>query len=407
MDAMTGQPPRAILVLGMHRSGTSSTTRVLNLLGAELGSRLLPPVARDNEKGFWESQDAFEIDELLLAGLGRTWHDVRTMPEGWLESAAACDARAAITRFIQKEFATSPLWAVKDPRLCRLAPVWLRALAECGVAPGLLFVVRHPLEVAASLQARNGWSRSHSLLLWTQHLLEAERATRVCPRVMVTYDQILEDWPGSMARVSRTLGVAWPRSFDEARAEIDAFLDAGERHHRALVAPAAGPAHSGMLPTLVAELFERCIRLSAGDDAWADLHRSAEDFPRVSALWGAYVEDSAGVHAAHTVFAAELHSLRSGLAADSQAVKAELETLRSGLGADSRAARSELETLRSDLEKLRSGLAADSQAVRSELETLARLLAEHADAVAVLERELTKWRRDQLVPTLRRWLGRS
>ena len=382
MDAMTGQPPRAILVLGMHRSGTSSTTRVLNLLGAELGSRLLPPVARDNEKGFWESQDAFEIDELLLAGLGRTWHDVRTMPEGWLESAAACDARAAITRFIQKEFATSPLWAVKDPRLCRLAPVWLRALAECGVAPGLLFVVRHPLEVAASLQARNGWSRSHSLLLWTQHLLEAERATRGCPRVMVTYDQILEDWPGSMARVSRTLGVAWPRSFDEARAEIDAFLDAGERHHRALVAPAGGPAHSGMLPTLVAELFERCIRLSAGDDAWADLHRSAEDFPRVSALWGAYVEDSAGVHAAHTVFAAELHSLRSGLAADSQAVKAELETLR-------------------------SGLAADSQAVRSELETLARLLAEHADAVAVLERELTKWRRDQLVPTLRRWLGRS
>ena len=127
---------------------------------------------------------------------------------------------------------------------------------------------------------------------------------------MVTYDQILEDWPGSMARVSRALGVAWPRSVDEARAEIDAFLDAGERHHRALVAPAAGPAHSGMLPTLVAELFERCIRLSAGDDAWADLHRPADDFPRVSALWGAYVEDSAGVHAAHTVFAAELHEER-------------------------------------------------------------------------------------------------
>jgi len=155
-----------------------------------------------------------------------------------------------------------------------------------------------------------------------------------------------------------------------------------------------------MLPTLVAELFERCIRLSAGDDAWADLHRPAEDFPRVSALWGAYVEDSAGVHAAHTVFAAELHSLRSGLAADSQAVKAELETLRSGLGADSQAARSELEKLRSDL-------AVDSQAARSELEKLARLLAEQADAVAALERELTRWRRDQLVPTLRRWLGRS
>ena len=382
MDAMTGQPPRAILVLGMHRSGTSPTTRVLHLLGAELGSRLLPPVARDNEKGFWENQDAFEIDELLLAGLGRTWHDVRTMPEGWLESAAACDARAAITRFIQKEFATSPLWAVKDPRLCRLAPVWLRALADCGVSPGILFVVRHPLEVAASLHARNGWSRSHSLLLWIQHLLEAERATRGCARVMVTYDQVLEDWRGSMARVAHALGVAWPRSFDEARAEIDAFLDVGERHHRALVAAPGGPASSGMLPTLVAELFERCVRLSTGDDAWADLHGTTEEFQRVSAPWGAYVDDVAGVHAAHTVFIAELQSLRSGLAADSQAA-------------------------RSDLEKLRSGLAEDSQAVRSELEKMARRLAEQAGAIAALKQELTTWRRDQIVPTLRRWLGRA
>ena len=81
------------------------------------------------------------------------------------------------------------------------------------------------------------------------------------------------------------------------------------------------------------------------------------------------------------MFAAEIQSLRSGLAADSQAVKAELE-------------------------KLRSGLAADSQTVRSELEKMARRLAEQANAIAALEQELTTWRRDQVVPTLRRWLGR-
>ena len=299
MNAINGESQRAILVLGMHRSGTSPTTRVLNLLGASLGTRLMPPVPNNNERGFWENLDAFDIDERLLGEIGRWWHDVREVPDDWLESAAASRAQAAIVPFIQAEFAASPLWAVKDPRICRLAPVWLRALAECGVRPGILFVVRHPLEVAASLQARDGLSRARSLLLWTQHILEAERATRECSRVMVTYDQILEDWSGSMARVSRALGITWPRSFDEARAEIEAFLDAGERHHKAPGAETSAAADPCNVPALVAELFERCVRLSHDEGAWGDLQRSAEEFQRASALYDACISDFLGVaHAA-------------------------------------------------------------------------------------------------------------
>jgi hypothetical protein len=166
--------------------------------------------------------------------------------------------------------------------MCRLVPVWLRALTDCGLQPGILFVVRHPLEVAASLQARDGWYRARWLLLWTQHILEAERTTRGCSRVMVTYDQVLEDWSGSLARVAHELGVAWPRSFDEARAEIEAFLDVGNRHHKAPAAHADASAVSGILPVLVAELFQRCVQLSEGDGAWGDLQEFAEEFQRVS-----------------------------------------------------------------------------------------------------------------------------
>src|SRR5262245_29563263 len=139
MNSIPGGAPRAILVLGMHRSGTSAATRVLNLLGVELGSRVLPPVAGDNDKGFWETRDAFDIDERLLAGVGRSWHDVRDMPAGWLESPAASQARAEIRRFVEEEFTSASLWAIKDPRMCRLAPVWLRALGELTIKPGILF----------------------------------------------------------------------------------------------------------------------------------------------------------------------------------------------------------------------------------------------------------------------------
>src|SRR5579859_1689857 len=93
----------AILVLGMHRSGTSATTRVLNLLGADLGANLLEAQA-DNAKGFWEHAEAVQIHEELLAALGRTWHDVREMPDDWLEQPASYAAIDKIARLIRRDF---------------------------------------------------------------------------------------------------------------------------------------------------------------------------------------------------------------------------------------------------------------------------------------------------------------
>ena len=78
---------RALLVLGMHRSGTSAVTRVANLLGADLSEHLIAP-APDNPSGFWEHADAVKINEDLLEGLGRTWYDMREMPRGWMETGA-------------------------------------------------------------------------------------------------------------------------------------------------------------------------------------------------------------------------------------------------------------------------------------------------------------------------------
>ena len=46
-----GTQRRAVVVLGMHRSGTSALTRVVSLLGADLPSRLIPANVA-NEAGF-------------------------------------------------------------------------------------------------------------------------------------------------------------------------------------------------------------------------------------------------------------------------------------------------------------------------------------------------------------------
>jgi len=447
MDVTLPQTSQAILVLGMHRSGTSAVTRVLNLLGASLGARLMAPVPGDNEKGYWENQDAVDIDERLLSGIGRSWHDVRDMPHGWEQSAAASDAYAAMTRLVEVEFATAKLWAVKDPRMCRLAPLWLRALADCGVQPGILFVVRHPLEVAASLYVRNGWSRARSLLLWTHHVIEAERATRGCPRVMVTYDQILADWRGTVSRAARVLGVTWFRSFEEARAEVEAFLDVSQRHHQTSAAQADAAAASGDLPSLVAEVYQQCVELSGDQGGWRHFQELGDEFARPAALYGACFDDLVGYAPTSETNTERSGSMpaeslpeadtlrqvserltlrvstsdRGNLEAINQSLSQQAALLErlTRLVAEQLARIDSLEAaVASESETLRFVLAIQSQAtnppptepfppVSEHLEKLRRRLAAQADAIGGIERELAKVRRGQIVPRLQRWLRRS
>ena len=120
MNAVFGP---VILVIGMHRSGTSAVTRVLNLLGIELGGSLLPS-ADDNARGFWEHQDAVLINERLLSALGRNWFDLRELPHGWLSTPAASEAKLQLKELFTREFGGPVIWAVKDPRICRLLPLW-------------------------------------------------------------------------------------------------------------------------------------------------------------------------------------------------------------------------------------------------------------------------------------------
>jgi len=429
MNSIAGGAPPAVLVLGTHRSGTSAATRVLNLLGVELGARVLPPVAGDNDRGFWENRDAFDIDERLLAGVGRSWHDIRDMPAGWLESPAASQARAEIQRFVEAEFKSASLWAVKDPRMCRLSPVWLRALGELTIKPGILFVVRHPLEVAASLEARNGWTAAHSLLLWTQHLLEAERATREIPRVMVTYDQVMADWPGTVERVARALDITWGRPVDEARPEIEAFLDAGARHHQI-------PADAGAaLPLLVSELYETCLELSRDTDAWERLQRGAEEFGRVAALYGPCIEEfvvyahAAQDHAQRAETGHALAALRHDLARmagnvpDRSELERTLAALRQDLApvAASAAGSADIERtatgLRQDLALMTRTLAEQVEAIggveralaalRQDVEHVTRGLAKQAESIAAVEGQLARRQPRRFPAMLRRLLGRA
>ena len=63
---------RAVVVLGMHRSGTSAVSRFINMLGFELGEHLMAP-RKDNPKGFWENEEIVRHNEELMSSTSMRW----------------------------------------------------------------------------------------------------------------------------------------------------------------------------------------------------------------------------------------------------------------------------------------------------------------------------------------------
>jgi hypothetical protein len=222
----------ALVVVGMHRSGTSALVRMLSLLGFDLPATLLP-TRDDNPLGYWESQPVVVAQELFLRALGYAWDDVRALPPAALAGPAADELETRLVELLASEYGTSPHFVVKDPRICRLLPVWRRVLERSGAEPRCVLPLRDPLEIAASLQDRGGrMGQGRALLLWLRHVLEGERATRDLPRSIVTYDALLADWRAVAARIAHDLTLDWPRPLAAAGAEIDAFVDAQARNQR-------------------------------------------------------------------------------------------------------------------------------------------------------------------------------
>lgn len=282
MNQQSSHRRQALLIIGMHRSGTSALTRVLNLHGAFLGADLLES-AFDNEAGFWENRHVVDFHERLLAALGSSWDDPRPLRQEWLEEARAGGWMDQLAALLRTEFKNASLWAVKDPRLCRFLPLWLEVLHGLEVEPKLAFATRHPGEVIGSLIKRNGLSAGAASLLWLRHLDEPMQYSGGLARSMVGYDELLRDWRSVMARLARELDLAWPVASDDCAEAVDAHLRRDLRHQHAATT-------QELLPQawrdILLGVHEKALGIARGHVEWPSL----EDGLRAAGLAFDFVE---------------------------------------------------------------------------------------------------------------------
>jgi len=229
IDLTTKHEQSCLLVLGMHRSGTSALTRCLSLLGASLPKNLMP--ANDfNEPGYWESMDLCVIHDSLLQSNGSHWSDWAEFDHSWYGSSDYRKHKRLIKNFIQDNFANVPLFIVKDPRICRFLPLWRSVLDELEISFYPIVPLRNPLEVSKSLNVRDGFGAARSCLIWLRHVLEAEYETRGVRRAITRFENMLSDASDTTSRISNRLGVSWPHPLVDFSSDIESFIDDKYRH---------------------------------------------------------------------------------------------------------------------------------------------------------------------------------
>lgn len=212
-----------VLVIGMHRSGTSLISRSMKVFGIEHGNQLLTGI--DNAKGHWEDLDLLSMNDLLLGHLGKTWSAMSMISAQEIEQLLSSELRIEAVRLIESKVEQCEHYGFKDPRTTLLLPFWQQILADCNLKPVYLFVVRQPYAVFESLSKRNRFEALRSSYLWLNYNLSALSYLQQCrsPVSVVDYSELLAFPAARLRSISAQTGL--PLNEDELQIFANDFLD--------------------------------------------------------------------------------------------------------------------------------------------------------------------------------------
>jgi len=217
-----------ILVLGMHRSGTSALTGVLQYLNVDLGSKLAS-AAEDNKKGFFENTYFVNFNEKLLSKLGSSWDDV-VFNYNSKKNLITSEDKNELNNILMQEFENSTLFAIKDPRICYLFPFYEEVLKEMRIDIKVLLPYRNPLEVARSLEKRNAFEYEKSIMLWLNYFLNAEKYSRGYSRYFFKFDELINNTSSIINAVDKSFDSNFYQTYKECKSKILEFLEQDLKH---------------------------------------------------------------------------------------------------------------------------------------------------------------------------------
>jgi hypothetical protein len=218
-----------ILILGMHRSGTSAVAGCFSALGYNMGNQLFPP-DKPNEKGYFENVLINQFNDSLLSTLYARWHDTLFLPQNWYLNEQVQKRKPELISILKSEFGEKEDFVIKDPRISVLLPFYEEVFNDLNIIPKVIINFRNPFEVSKSLKKRDNLSSSKSLLLWMDATLKAEEHSRTMDRVFLEYDSLLKDVINTLKTISDILRL--DIKFDnDKKPVLNSFVEKKLKHH--------------------------------------------------------------------------------------------------------------------------------------------------------------------------------
>ncbi|MFZ4520875.1 MAG: hypothetical protein ACOYNC_04180 [Bacteroidales bacterium] len=264
---------KAVVVLGMHRSGTSTASGILSAIGFDLG-RAVIGANESNPRGFYENYRIMMFNETLFRSMKVDWHNTQGVPENWWNTAVIKNEIPGLKALILDDFMPGNTLLFKDPRMCILLPVYLEAFAELQIDPVFVITYRNPDEVAASLKKRDGFPLNKSIRIWLDHMLKAERYSRGFPRIFADYHSILADPLAVLAKIEQTLSLDVHLLVSE-REKITQFVEPELNHSQPQPLSSVG---QNQYETYVFQLFKNAASSSLSNIDEDELDHFAEEF---------------------------------------------------------------------------------------------------------------------------------
>ena len=221
---------KIVVVLGMHRSGTSVMTRSLRSMGVDLGNDLMPPVLEENEKGYFEDNSINQINEMILRHFDMTWDSLDVNPIKLLNGNYLFELRQKSIDLLKSKFNDSSVFGLKNPRIPLLLPFWQSIFKQMNLDVYYIIALRNPMSVASSLEKRNKFDPYKSYYLWFLNNVHSINNTRDKRRLVVDYDALMDHPDDQLLRMAKFLNL----DINEIKKDqfIHEFMEGKLRHSK-------------------------------------------------------------------------------------------------------------------------------------------------------------------------------
>lgn len=212
---------KLFLILSSHRSGSSATAGILDVLGIHMGDSLLKP-SSTNPKGYFENVDFVYLNDKILNSIGAAWDNPPKREELRCSTELSSDTFSFLSKHIK------PLWGLKDPRMILTFDIWKPCLNQLEDIT-YIFTWRPIQESVASLVNRNKFeeqtaasilTRYHENLLYYRDLLEQENKDIID----IHFDKLLESPEKFVKEINYRIGNKHHNNLDKVKNFLDKKL---------------------------------------------------------------------------------------------------------------------------------------------------------------------------------------